>query len=206
MNDKLYKTVLRFGSHICNQAARIRVKLTEGPTTWANIREGKIVHVVFKHLYKSMYHAKFIQLKVWWHDFCFFVYFIVHKFIPSHSFRTFIRHHSPKFLSILSSLGSSVGKTSLGCRAKNQTRTCLTASRRTTNWATPQPFWATQHLYWATPQPYWATLHPYWATPHPYWTTMHPYWATSHPCWATPQLYGASTLHYLISQTPIILL
>jgi hypothetical protein len=84
----------------------------------------------------------FIQLKVWWHDFCLFVYFIVHTFIPSHSYSS----HSPKFLSIFSSLVSSVGKTSLGCRAENQTRACLTASRRTTNWANPHPFWATPNL------------------------------------------------------------
>jgi hypothetical protein len=46
---------------------------------------------------------------------------------------TFIRRHSLRFLSISSSLVSAVGKTSLGCRAENQTRACLTVSRRTTN-------------------------------------------------------------------------
>jgi hypothetical protein len=164
-----------------------RVKLTEGPTTWANFRrEWKIVHVVYKHLYKSMYLAyTFIYtikgLVAWCHSFCLFGYFIVHTFIPSHSYCTFIRHHSPKFLSIFSSLVSSVGKTSLGCRAEIQTGACLTASRLTTNWATP---------------------HPLSAVPHPYWAKLRPYWTTPHPCWATPQLFGTSTLHYLISQTP----
>ncbi len=34
---------------------------------------------------------------------------------------------------------SSWGKTSLGCRAKNWTRACLTSSRRSTNLSTPHP-------------------------------------------------------------------
>ncbi len=53
-------------------------------------------------------------------------YIILHTFIPSHSYSTFISGHSPRFLSISSSLVSSVGKTFLGCRAENRTRTCLT--------------------------------------------------------------------------------
>jgi hypothetical protein len=44
----------------------------------------------------------------------------------------FIRRHSPRDLSISSSLVRSVGKTSLGCQAGNRTRACLAASRRTT--------------------------------------------------------------------------
>ncbi len=47
-------------------------------------------------------------------------------FIPSHSCNTFIRLHWPRFLSISSLLVSLVGKTSLGCRAGNRTRACLT--------------------------------------------------------------------------------
>jgi hypothetical protein len=47
----------------------------------------------------------------------FILYFLVHTFSPSHSYNTFIRRHSPRFLSISSSLISSVGKTSLGCRS-----------------------------------------------------------------------------------------
>jgi hypothetical protein len=34
---------------------------------------------------------------------------------------------------------------SLGCRAAIRTRACRTANRRTTNFATPQPIWATPH-------------------------------------------------------------
>ncbi len=37
------------------------------------------------------------------------------------------------------------GNTSLWCRAVNRTRACVTASRRTTNWATPHHNWATPH-------------------------------------------------------------
>jgi hypothetical protein len=78
------------------------------------------------------------SLVAWYHSFCFFYYFLVHTFIPPHSYSTF-RRHSPRFLSISSissSLVSSVGKTSLGCRAVNLTRACHTSSGRTNNWAT----------------------------------------------------------------------
>jgi hypothetical protein len=58
-------------------------------------------------------------------------------FILLYSYSTFTRLHSlrygtVRYLSIFSSLVSSVGKTSLGCRAENRTRACHTASRRTT--------------------------------------------------------------------------
>ncbi len=80
-------------------------------------------------------------LKVWWHAATLFVYFSyiydIHTFISSHSYNTLVRRHSPRSLSISSSLWSSVRKTSLWCRAENRTRACLTASRRSTNWATP---------------------------------------------------------------------
>ncbi len=46
---------------------------------------------------------------------------------PSHSYNTFICRLSPRFLSISSSLVSSVGRTTLGCQAENRTRACLTA-------------------------------------------------------------------------------
>jgi hypothetical protein len=51
----------------------------------------------------------------------------------THSYITFVRRHSLRFLSISSSLVSSVGKASLGSRAENRTRAFLTTSRRTTN-------------------------------------------------------------------------
>ncbi len=47
--------------------------------------------------------------------------------------------------------GQLSGKTSLWCRAENRTRACLTARRRSTNWATPhhaeqrRTIWATPH-------------------------------------------------------------
>ncbi len=72
-------------------------------------------------------------LKVWWHDTTLFVYFdifysTVHTFIPSHSYSTFIRRHMPRFLSISSSLVSSVGKTSLWL------------SSRESNWGKPTDY------------------------------------------------------------------
>ncbi len=96
----------------------------------------------------------------WCHCFCLFWYFLVHTFGPSHSYNSFIRRHSPSFLSISSLLVSSVGKTSPECRAGNRTRACLKH----------------YHLnYLAT---FWATSHPNWATSHPTWATTHPYYQT----------------------------
>ncbi len=49
------------------------------------------------------------------HSFClFFVFYDIHTFIESHSHNTFIRRHSPRFLSISSWLISSVGKPPCG--------------------------------------------------------------------------------------------
>ncbi len=58
---------------------------------------------------------------------------MTHTFIESHHIHT-VQYiypcHSPASLLISSSLVSSLGKTSLWCRAENRTRACLTASRR----------------------------------------------------------------------------
>ncbi len=60
---------------------------------------------------------------------CFF--FIYLRFSsPSYSYNTFIRRHSPRFLSISSLLVSSVGKTSLGCRAEKPTHYHLSYAAR----------------------------------------------------------------------------
>jgi hypothetical protein len=61
-------------------------------------------------------------------SFCLFLKFFspFSTFILLHSYRKFIRHHSLRFLSISSLLVSSVGKTSLGCRAEYRTRARLT--------------------------------------------------------------------------------
>ncbi len=74
-----------------------------------------------------------------------FIFYNIHTFIQPHSYNTFIHCHSLRPLSISSSLVCSVGKTSLWCRAENRTRTCLTASRRATNYATPHHYYATPH-------------------------------------------------------------
>ncbi len=90
----------------------------------------------------------FFFFKVWWQDATLFVYFsyffmtyIIHTFVQSHLYNTFIRRHSLGPLSISSSLESSVGRPSPWFRAENQTWACLTASRRDTNWAAPHPKW-----------------------------------------------------------------
>ncbi len=61
------------------------------------------------------------EIKVWWHDatlffFLFVLYF--HKFRPLHSYSTFIRSDSPRFLSISSSLVSSEGKPPYGAKPR----------------------------------------------------------------------------------------
>ncbi len=66
--------------------------------------------------------------------FCLFWYIqSFHHIYSVHSAVAIRRGSSPS----PSSLVRSVGKTSLGCRAENRTRARLTASGRTTNWATP---------------------------------------------------------------------
>ncbi len=76
--------------------------------------------------YKLCFYKLLLVLK-WCYYFCLFWYFIVHTIIPLHSYKTFIHRHSPRILSIFSSLVSSVGKTYLGCWAKIWTRAFLTA-------------------------------------------------------------------------------
>ncbi len=98
---------------------------------------------------RPQFRARLKGLVAWCHSFCLFWYYVLYNI---HSYSKFIRHHSPRFLSISSSLVSSVGKTSLGCRAENRSRARLTASQRTTIWAMPHPselrrtLWATPHL------------------------------------------------------------
>jgi hypothetical protein len=89
--------------------------------------------------------------------------FILH--ITSHSYSKFISHHLPRFFFFISSSPvSSVGKTSLGCRAENRTRA---ATRRTSNWATPHrvSYAAPQKELRRTLLGYAASC---WATPHPF--------------------------------------
>jgi hypothetical protein len=139
----------------------------------AQIRQKEILKIVVM----DPYDPKFLLLKVWLVAWCHFFYLIFSS--PSHSYHTVIRRLSPRFLSILSSLASSVGKTSLGCRAENRTLACHTASRRTTIWASrtllsyAAPFWTTPHpselrrTLLSNAAPFWAKPHPNWATPYP---------------------------------------
>ncbi len=74
------------------------------------------------------------DLMAWYHSLVYFdIFYYIHS---SHSCNTFICRHLPMFLSISSSLVSSVEKNLPGCRARESN--CLTASRlrRTTIWAT----------------------------------------------------------------------
>ncbi len=101
------------------------------------------------------------------HSFVYFSYFITCIQSSNHIHTI----HSPRPLSISSSLVSSVGQTSLWCQAKNRTWACLPASWLATNWAS--------HTMLSHAAPYWAMPHhtepcrtilshaaPYWATPH----------------------------------------
>jgi hypothetical protein len=80
-------------------------------------------------------HSCVCERFIWWQDatlFVYFSYFNIHSSIHSTTYNTLIHRHSLRPLSISLSIVCSVGKTSLWCRAKNRTRTCLTASRRRT--------------------------------------------------------------------------
>ncbi len=91
----------------------------------------------------SSFQLYFNGLLAWCYSFCLFLkVFLVHTV---HSFYHIHPSHSLRFLSISSSLVSSMGKPSLECRAENRTQACLTASRTITNWATSHSDWATPH-------------------------------------------------------------
>ncbi len=76
----------------------------------------------------------------------FTVYFRIFIYsITFTQYHTFINRHLLRFLSISSSPVGSVGKTSLRHKTENRTWACLTASQRTTNWATLHPYWAEPH-------------------------------------------------------------
>jgi hypothetical protein len=83
------------------------------------------------HRAKSFFFLRFGGRMPLFFLFIFHIYNI-HPFIQSHLYNTFIHHHSPRPLSISSSLVCSVGNTSLWCQAENRTRACLTASQRAT--------------------------------------------------------------------------
>jgi hypothetical protein len=106
--------------------------------------------------------------QVWWHDATLFeiYYFLTFIHTVQYNHTPFILHHSlrPVFLNPHRSARGA----SMGCRAEIRTRACLTASRRTTNWAAPHPDWAAPHPDWAAPHPNWAAPHPTWAAPHPW--------------------------------------
>ncbi len=81
--------------------------------------------------------------------FLFIFYNLVHTFIQSHSHSLRIHRHSPSFLSISSSLDSSVWKAFLRCQAEIWTRTWLIARQRTTyqlSYAAPQNISCVQHI------------------------------------------------------------
>ncbi len=112
----------------------------------------------------NMNNAVNIDLMAWNHSFCLFdVVYYFHSFHHIHIYSTIA--HSSVDIHRRSSTSphrwsAQVGKTSLGSRAENRTRAWLTASRRTTNWTTPHPNWATAHpMSHAAPSA--------WATPHP---------------------------------------
>ncbi len=71
------------------------------------------------------------------HSFCYFLYFTIyiHSFNNIHTIHlSFAEVYLHIFIAV-----SSVGKPP--CGAENQTRACLTASRRSTNWATELTDW-----------------------------------------------------------------
>ncbi len=133
------------------------------------------VHVFFKHLSKSTYHA--LRLGDMMPLFL-FIWIFYSTYIHSITFILYI-HPSPfaKVPFHLLIAGQLSEKNLLG----------VPPSRESNSAATPHPLCAAPYPYWATPHPFWATPQPYWATPHPYLATLHPYWATPPLFWATPQ-------------------
>ncbi len=98
---------------------------------------------MFDHTFAGLFtnHQRFLQLWRNTNTVCLgmvnYIFLMLTNYIhTTHYFRC----HSPPFLSNSSSPISSVGETSLWYRAKNWTQACrLTASQRTTNWATLHP-------------------------------------------------------------------
>ncbi len=74
------------------------------------------------------------------HSFCIFIFLLQYIHSYNHSLITF----AGALLHVFIALGS-VGGTSLGCQAEIRTQECLTASQRTTIWATLHPKWASLH-------------------------------------------------------------
>ncbi len=58
-----------------------------------------ILHCTLRSLFLNFYLWIFKGLVASCHSFCLFWYYMLHSFIPSHSYSIFIRSHSPRFLS-----------------------------------------------------------------------------------------------------------
>ncbi len=118
------------------------------------------------------------------HSFWSLLLFNIHSYNTITLRSSFTIRRGP-FLESSSRLCSARGA-SMGCRAEIRTRACLTASRRTTNWAAPHPPTELRRilptelrriltelrriltelrriLYWAAPHPNWAAPHHYMA-------------------------------------------
>ncbi len=74
------------------------------------------------------------------HSFCYFLYFTIYIHSFNHIHTIHLSFAIRRCLSPFLHRCQLNGKTSLWCR-ENQTRACLTASRRSTNWATELTDW-----------------------------------------------------------------
>ncbi len=74
-----------------------------------------------------------------------FIYFFQLDFGCTTYIHSSFNIHRSLFSCILIASSLSKRRTSMGCRVENQTRACLTARWRTTNWATPHPNCSTPH-------------------------------------------------------------
>ncbi len=105
----LFQTLLRL-----NRVNNFELKSKWEKVSWTWHTKEKIFRLAIRRKSRQIIFKGFFV-------FVYFSYFIA--FIQSHLFNTFIRCHSPRSLSIYSSLVSSVGKTSLcRCWAENRTR------------------------------------------------------------------------------------
>ncbi len=132
-----------------------------------------------------------------------FWYLLVLTIIPkvqSNIHSSFTNRQGPSSCILIAS-SLSKRRTSMGCRAVDLTRACLTASQRTNNWAVPHPCWATPHptelrrtsLSYATPR--WATPHPWerytlFQNDHYFVSTINRYLSVQLQCTVVWQSYG----------------
>ncbi len=118
-----------------NLKSKTTAKLREKRTSIAAVRDILWTFGTFPTPFLSRYR---LPLKVGGGMPLFFVYFHIFVWTLINEYNTIIHHH----LSSSIAWGLSRKNLSMGCRAENWTRACLTASRCATNFSTSYPFFS----------------------------------------------------------------